>query len=165
MRIRTSKVEAKDPRTSPRMQIGPMIQISKPNYRITAINETACTANPDHLSLPPRIPLNERHHDWCAEITEAGCYCAHHGNVPITGKFWHSTIIFLKDTEREWEAYLGHISILCGNQACIDSQLPQSNVSNTKAAQSSLQAAPPPSTGASSCSALPSPGPSSSIAR
>lgn len=116
------------------------------------------TPDPDHLPLPPLIPLDERHDNGCSKVSEAGCDCAHDGNVAVAGKFWGLGVIFLEHAKGEWKSCI--VQNFCEPHGSSDGQsamcvLPHSNASNAKAAQRSLQAADPPSTGASSCSARP----------
>ena len=70
------------------------------------------TADPNHLSLPPLVALDERHDDWCSKISETGCYGAHNGNVAIAGKLWNPGVVFLKDTKGEGKAYIQSLSAL-----------------------------------------------------
>lgn len=109
----TSKVDAKDPRTRPAMQMDPdrqvrklSIDVSTPQYNMRR------TPDPDHLPLPSLIALDKRHDDWCSKITETGCYGAYNGNVAIAGELWNPGVVFLEDTKGEGEAYIQLLSAL-----------------------------------------------------
>lgn len=96
--------------------------------------------------------LHIRHDNRCTKVAQTRSHGTDDRDVAITSKLWDIRIVVLKHAERQREAYVEHVS---GRSMILvqsfDNSLPHSKASNTKAATSNLQAAGPPSVGASCC--------------
>lgn len=68
------------------------------------------TADPYHLTLPPLIPLDERHDDWSSQIPKTRRDSPHNRDVTVVGELWDFRVILLEDTEGKREALVRSLS-------------------------------------------------------
>lgn len=92
-----------------------------------------------------------RHDYRCAKVTQSRCHSADNRDVAIASKLRDMRIVVLEHSKRQREACIHlRVSLILLVQRR-EASLPQSSASKTKAATSNLQAAGPPSVGASPC--------------